>query len=281
MRRRALSLAAGSLLTLAAGLAAPSPARAGAAFSFYGTNAGNRTFNRPNVDSASLSGKIVPYASQAFFTDATATCAIDSVQEGSFNGVIYLYRGAFDPASPLTNLVAASDDTTRGAGFSQIAAVQLLASQNYYLVTAGNESASTGTFANFVSCAGATRILLGDGSLPSTDGRFGELRNGRFRVSATWRNFQGQSGNGTFVPLGSEETGVLWFFSPSNFEVMLKIVDGCGLNNRYWVFFAALTNVEFHITVRDTWTDREKTYDNTLGTSAATVTDTTFFETCP
>ena len=43
---------------------------------------------------------------------------------------------------------------------------------------------------------------------------------------------------------------------------MIKVVDGCGFNNRYWVFFAALTNVEFHITVRDTWQNFEKAYDN-------------------
>lgn len=281
MRRRLAAHAAGIFLALVAGSAGGSPAHAGAAHSFYGTNVGGRTFNRPNVTSLTLSGKIVPYSSQPFFVDATATCAFDSVQEGSFDGVIYLYRGGFDPASPLVNLVAASDDSARGAGFSQIAAVQLLANQNYSLVTAGGEPGASGTFSTFVSCSGATRILVGDGSLPATDGRYGELRNGRFRISATWRNFQGQTGNGTFVPLGSEETGVIWFFSPANFELMLKVIDGCGLNNRYWVFFAALTNVEFRVTVRDTWANVERVYENPLGTSAATVTDTTYFQTCP
>ena len=280
MRSRRGPLAA-SLLLASALLSGSAPAFAGAAFSFYGTNAGGSTFNRPNVDSVSLSGKIVAFSSQPFFVDTVATCRVDGIQEGSFNGVIYLYRGAFDPASPLNNLVAASDDSARGPGFSQIAAVQLLANQNYYLVTAGNEAVSSGTFSNFVSCSGAARILVGDGTLPTTDGRYGELRNGRFRISATWRNFQGQTGNGTFVPLGSAETGVIWFFSPSNFEVMLKVIDGCGLNNRYWVFFAALTNVEFTITVRDTWTNVEQVYENELGESAAAVTDTTHFQTCP
>ena len=45
--------------------------------------------------------------------------------------------------------------------------------------------------------------------------------------------------------------------------------DGCSLNNRYWVFLAALTNVEFHVTVYDTWTETTKLYDNVLGVSAA------------
>lgn len=266
---------AGALATLSG-----APLLAGAAFSFYGTNVGGRTFNRPNPDGTSLSGKITRYSSQPLFLDASGTCRFQSVQEGSFDGVIYLYRGAFDPAAPLANFVSANDNNPV-VGFSELPTVQLLANQSYYLVTTGAEPSSTGTFSTFVSCVGASRILLGDGTLPSTDGRYGELKNGRFRVNATWRNFLGQTGNGTFVPLGSEETGVIWFFTPANFEVMLKVVDGCGSNNRYWIFFAALTNVEFHITVRDTWTNVEKTYDNALGVSAATITDTAFFQTCP
>ena len=278
MRRpgRAVSIA----ILLAAALAA-APLGAGSSFSFYGSNVGGRTFNRPQPEGGGLTGKIVRYALQPFFVDANATCRLESVQEGGFNGAIYLYRGAFDPAVPLTNLVAGSDNAPRGPGFSEISGAQLLVNQNYYLVTAGNEPAETGTFSSFVSCTGATRILVGDGTLPATDGRYGELRNGRFRVSATWRNFQGETGVATWVPLGSEETGVFWFFLPSNFELMLKVIDGCTFNNRYWVFFAALTNVEFHITVYDTFADRVKTYDNVLGVSAATVTDSSAFQTCP
>jgi hypothetical protein len=257
------------------------PLQAGASFAFYGTNVGGPTFNRPTGNGSSLTGKITRYSVQPFFLNSSGSCIIDGVQEGGFDGVIYLYRGVFDPAAPLVNFVAASDNSPRGPGFSRIEGASLQSSQNYYLVTTGNEAPSTGTFSNFISCTGATRILVGDGTLPATDGRYGELKNGRFRVSATWRNFAGQTGNGTFVPLGSEETGVFWFFVPSNFELMLKVIDGCGTNNRYWIFFAALTNVEFHITVRDTWANVERTYDNALGVSAAAITDTTFFETCP
>ena len=76
-----------------------------------------------------------------------------------------------------------------------------------------------------------------------------------------WKNFANATGNGTFVPLGSEDSGILWFFTPASFELMIKIVDGCSLNNRYWVFLAALTNVEFPVTVYATWTDTTKPYD--------------------
>jgi hypothetical protein len=278
--RQILSAAA---LAAACALGSAAPAAAQAAYSFYGTTAGGATFNRPNTTltpAPTLSGKIVRYSSQALFTNANGTCTFDSVQEAGFDGVLYLYSGAFDPASPLSHLVAASDNGSQGVHFSSFSAA-LQGNQSYYLVTAGAEPAAQGTFTSFVSCTGATRILAGDGSMPSYDGHYGELRKGRFRISATWKNFENVTGNGTFVPLGSEDSGIVWFFTPAAFELMIKIVDGCSLNNRYWVFLAALTNVEFHVTVYDTWTETTKLYDNTLGVSAAAITDTSAFQTCP
>ncbi|MEO8196361.1 MAG: hypothetical protein ABI689_06525 [Thermoanaerobaculia bacterium] len=265
-------------------VAGATPVGAQAAYAFYGTTAGGATFNRPNTTltpAPTLSGKIVRYSSQALFTNANGTCTFNSVQEAGFDGVIYLYSGAFDPASPLMHLVAASDNGAQGVHFSSLANVAVQGNQSYYLVTAGAEPGLQGTFTSFVSCTGATRILAGDGAMPSYDGRYSELRKGRFRISATWKNFQNVTGNGTFVPLGSEDSGIVWFFSPGAFELMIKIVDGCSLNNRYWVFLAALTNVEFHVTVYDTWTETTKLYDNTLGVSAAAITDTSAFQTCP
>ncbi|MFN7942936.1 MAG: hypothetical protein U0X73_15205 [Thermoanaerobaculia bacterium] len=267
-------------LLLLAALAAP-PAGATAGFSFYGTTLTNRTFNRPNTDLTTLSGKTTQYHQQAFFVNSAAVCDLRSAQEGTFDGLIYLYRGAFDPTSPLVNLIAANDNGGLGVGTSDLAGVALGADQSYYLITTSVEPAVTGNFTNFVECSGATRILAGDGAMPSLDGRYSELNRGRFRISATWKDFQGHTGNGTFVPLGSEDSGILWFFSPSNFEVMIKILNGCDLNNRYWVFYAALTTVEFHLTVYDTFAEVTKTYDNALGVSAQATTDTAAFATCP
>ncbi|MEO8276095.1 MAG: hypothetical protein ABI639_07730 [Thermoanaerobaculia bacterium] len=281
--RCGLKLAAGLACAGLALLAGASPAQAQAAFAFYGSNVGGGTFNRPNATlaPAALSGKITRYSSQALFTNANGGCTFTSVQESGFDGVVYLYRSSFDPSNPLLNLVAVNDNVSGRTGFSDLGTVQLLGNQSYYLVTSGAEPADQGSFTTLVACTGATRILAGDGSMPSYDGRYTELRKGRFRVSATWRNFANVTGSGTFVPLGSEDSGVVWFFNPANFELMIKIIDGCSLNNRYWVFFAALTNVEFHVTVYDTWTDTTKVYDNALGVSAAATTDSSAFMTCP
>jgi hypothetical protein len=38
----------------------------------------------------------------------------------------------------------------------------------------------------------------------------------------------------------------------NNLEMLIKVLDACAFNNRYWVFFSAGTNVEFTLTVTDT-----------------------------
>ncbi|MEP6801645.1 MAG: hypothetical protein ABJC07_06900, partial [Acidobacteriota bacterium] len=91
---------------------------------------------------------------------------------------------------------------------------------------------------------------------------------------------QGTSGQGRAVPLTSD-TGYFWFFSSTNIEMVVKVVNGCGFNNRYWVFAGGLTNVEVMLTVTDTQTGAVKTYVNPANTAFLPIQDTTAFGTCP
>src|ERR1043165_10140306 len=68
------------------------------------------------------------------------------------------------------------------------------------------------------------------------------LNNNRFAVTASWRTTGGQTGNGTATPITSD-TGYFTFFSSTNVEVVIKVLDACGLNQRYWVFAGGLTDV--------------------------------------
>ncbi|MCB1055198.1 MAG: hypothetical protein KDD11_06750, partial [Acidobacteria bacterium] len=68
------------------------------------------------------------------------------------------------------------------------------------------------------------------------------LNDGRFRVEATFLTPQGSSGSGQAVQL-TNDTGYLWFFNPNNVEMVVKVLRGCGTNNRYWVFAGGLTDV--------------------------------------
>ena len=107
------------------------------------------------------------------------------------------------------------------------------------------------------------------------------LNSGRFRVQVAWETGAGDSGLATVVGVGSDDSGLLWFFDPNNWEMLVKVLNGCGAGGHYWVFFAATTNVEFVLTVTDTQTGRVKTYLNPQGKSADAVTDTSAFATCP
>ncbi len=107
------------------------------------------------------------------------------------------------------------------------------------------------------------------------------LNNGRFRVAVDWRAFVGGTGSGRVVRFGSDDSGLFWFFDPDNWEMLVKVLDGCDINNRYWVFSAATTNVGYTLRVTDTETDTVQKYDNRLGRAAAAITDTDAFATCP
>lgn len=75
------------------------------------------------------------------------------------------------------------------------------------------------------------------------------LSGARFGVTAEWQTPNGITGIGRAVPL-TADTGYFWFFNPANVEVIVKIVNGCSLNQRYWVFAGGLTNVK--VTLRAT-----------------------------
>ena len=98
---------------------------------------------------------------------------------------------------------------------------------------------------------------------------------GRYRVEATWKDFQGNIGSGTAVAV-TGDTGYFWFFSPTNVEVILKVLDGTGLNGHRWVFYGALSSVEYTLTVTDTQTGLSRRYFNPMS-QLASVGDTTGF----
>jgi len=114
---------------------------------------------------------------------------------------------------------------------------------------------------------------------PPCDGLL--LNRDRFCVEVAWRDFQGNTGAGRVVPFGSDDSGLFWFFAPDNWEMLVKVLDGCGVNDRYWVFAAATTNVEYTLRVTDTANGVLEEYFNPLGTASPAITDTGAFATCP
>lgn len=104
---------------------------------------------------------------------------------------------------------------------------------------------------------------------------------GRFRVTVDWRTQFGTSGPGHVVPVTSPRSGLFWFFAPDNWEQLVKVLDGCAVNDRFWVFAASATNVEWTLRVEDTAAGETRVYINPLGQRSPPLTDTAAFATCP
>ncbi len=88
------------------------------------------------------------------------------------------------------------------------------------------------------------------------------------QVSVVWRDFTGRTGTGNPVRLTSD-TGYFWFFDPSNVELVVKVLDGRPINDKWWFFYGALSNVEYTITLQDKRTGATKQYFNPAGTFAS------------
>jgi hypothetical protein len=105
------------------------------------------------------------------------------------------------------------------------------------------------------------------------------LAGSRFRVEADWETAPGERGNGHAVAL-TNDAGYLWFFASANVEAVVKLLDACAFNQRYWVFAAGLTDVATLLTVTDTRSGLARQYVNPQGLAFRPLQDTDAFATC-
>jgi lysyl endopeptidase len=107
------------------------------------------------------------------------------------------------------------------------------------------------------------------------------LQADRFKVEGTYQTRDGQSGPAKVVEL-TDETGYFWFFTQTNVEAVIKVLNACGATRpMFWVFAGGLTDVRVTITVTDVKTGAVKTYTNPLSTKFQPIQDTSAFATCP
>ena len=63
----------------------------------------------------------------------------------------------------------------------------------------------------------------------------------------------------------TDQAGFFWFFDPANLELVVKLLDGRAINDRFWVFYGGLSDVEYAITVTDSDTGAQRRYTNPAG----------------
>jgi hypothetical protein len=127
------------------------------------------------------------------------------------------------------------------------------------------------------------QILDDDSSLESCveDADTACFQNGRFAASVVWRAADGRGNDGKAIEV-SDQSALFYFFDSSNAEMLIKVVDACGVAGLegYWFFVAATTDLGYTLTVTDTATGVSKQVSNLLGRPAEPVVDPLTFRSC-
>ena len=207
-----------------------------------------------------------------FFDDANVELILKVLDGTGFNGHHWVYYGALSNVEYTMTLTDTQSGATkryfnpagRFASAGDITAFGPLGAHvRGELLLQETQSGSRLESSSIAALAGAGS----SGTCAASPTRFCIL-DGRFAVEATWRDFYGNTGVANAGTI-SADTGFLWFFDESNVEVVLKAVDGASYNGHYWVYFGALSNVEYTITVTDTVTGVPRQYRNALGKFAS------------
>src|SRR5262249_23767459 len=101
----------------------------------------------------------------------------------------------------------------------------------------------------------------------------------RFAVTTEWVLPDAGAGTGTVFPL-TADTGAFWFFQAANLEMLVKVLDACAVNVRYWVFAAGRPEWQVVPPVVDTPPGAARRYVNPQGAAFAPLQDTAAFS-CP
>lgn len=102
------------------------------------------------------------------------------------------------------------------------------------------------------------------------------LGHSRFAVRVDWWARDG-SGRARVVEVGGDESSLFSFFDEGNWELLVKVLDGCDVNESFWVFGAAATDLDYRIVVTDTRAGLEREYRQPPGGGARAVSDTNAF----
>jgi photosystem II stability/assembly factor-like uncharacterized protein len=233
---------------------------------------GGRFCVRVNWKAAALGsrgvGRALPVTSDTgyfwFFSDNNIELVVKVVDGRAVNGRIWVFYGAL---SDVEYTIAVTDSQTGNVRMYRNPPGRLasVADTGAFVIdgVGGEATPESASAPRQIAACGPDAMALC-------------LNASRFRVGVAWRAPNlGAAGSGQAVALTSD-TGYFWFFSDNNVELVVKVVDGRPFNGRFWVFYGALSDVEYTITVTDTETGAERAYFNPSG-QLASVADTAAF----
>ena len=124
---------------------------------------------------------------------------------------------------------------------------------------------------------GASRVGIASVSGCSSGDASLCLLDRRYEVTVDWSRTDGGRGPATTVPGGTNNSGLFYFFGPDNWEILIKVLDGCAINGHHWVYAASATDLGMDITVTDTVTGSTWTYEKEPGNPAPAITESEAF----
>jgi hypothetical protein len=220
----------------------------------------------------SIDDKAAPNAPTNLQAEAVSSTEVILLwQDNSNNETEFLVEGRTASQTSFTVI-----GSTNGANIRAVSISDLTPGTTYFFRVRANNGTGPSAYSNVVSV-----------TTPANDTACAQtstamcLNNNRFRVQAMYFTPQGQNGQGQTVKLTSD-SGYLWFFSATNIELIVKVLNACGTGH-YWVFAGGLTNVRVLLTVTDTGVSPNVTraYINPQGVAFQPIQDTIAFSTCP
>ncbi len=219
----------------------------------YDANIGPISFPPPGAcaDATTAADKITCYSDSGLPLDVLASshCADTLGPEGSC-------FGGTSAAAPYTSGVIAQILSVLG-GVTP-------AAMRTALMTSGTpiQDPRNGITRARIDAVEAYHTLSGGGSGPCVSGPTtlcidDHSGDKRFKVEVHYQSALngGISGDGSALPLSSlgvTKGGLFTFFGGDNPELMVKVVNGCGLNNHFWLYASGVTNLGLTVTVTDT-----------------------------
>jgi hypothetical protein len=108
-----------------------------------------------------------------------------------------------------------------------------------------------------------------------------ELLAGRFSATLSWTDATARpplSAQPVVSPVGN--SGAFWALRPEDWEVTLRLVDGCDRNGFFWVLASGYSRLGTELEITDTWTGTKKTYRKEVGRLFKPIQDRQAFDTC-
>jgi ELWxxDGT repeat protein len=225
------------------------------------------------------SARAVPLSTQSglfwFFDEASVELGVKAIDACNVPGVdqIWLYAAG---VTTLETRVTILDTLTLERQEFEAVPDEVFPSDSAALSAACDSTASSVNLAQRESAPWS----CGAGGLSGGGESVLRLHGGRFEATLEWTSIA-DSGTGTATAL-SAESGFFTFFAPESLEAIVRVVDGCAFNGRYWLMVAGLTDVSTRLRVRDVLHPGiEVSVERPEGVTYPPLVDISAFATCP